>query len=89
MQDVLDPERTALVVADMQRDIVAHFAFDKSVVGRMAKAVAGARQRGLPIMYVVVHRRANGGSAVPAITAAALHQARRGQTRAMPAHCWP
>ena len=85
MQDVLDPERTALVVADMQRDIVAHFAFDKNVVGRMAKAVAGARQRGLPIMYVVVHRRTNGGGAVPAITDAALHQASGGQTMAMPA----
>ena len=85
MQDVLDPERTALVVADMQRDIVAHFAFDKDVVGRMAKAVAGARQRGLPIMYVVVHRRANGGGAVPAITDAALHQASSGQAPAMPA----
>lgn len=84
MEDVLDPKRTAFIVADMQRDIVSAFAFDQGVVARMAKAIAGARQRGLAILYVVVHRRADGRDAVPAVTDAARQAAQGGQTRALP-----
>lgn len=84
MDDVLDPKRTALVVADMQRDVVANFAFDRSVVDRVAKAVAGARRRGLPTIYVVVHRRPDGGDAVPIVTDTALQQARNGREPSLP-----
>lgn len=84
MEDTLDPTRTALIVADMQRDIVAHFAFDAGVVGRMARAVAAARERGLPIFYLVVQRRADGRDATPVITDAALQQARDGVAPALP-----
>ena len=83
MEDILDPTRTALIVADMQRDVVANFAFDRDVAQRMAKAVAGARQRGLPIMYVVVERRASGGDAAPVVTDAGLRQS--GQASTLPA----
>lgn len=85
MEDILDPKRTALIVADMQRDIVAHFAFDQGVVGRLATAVAGARKRGLPIIEVMVQRRADGKDAVPAITDGAIQQARSGKASSLPA----
>ena len=86
MEDVLDPKRTALIVADMQRDVVANFAFDRGVVASMAKAIAGARQRALPVMYVMVQRRPDGGDAVTTVTDAALQQAQSGQAPALPAN---
>lgn len=84
MDDVLDPTRTALLVADMQRDVVAHFAFDRRVVDRMAQAVAGARERGLPIVSVMVQRRPDGRDAVPTVTDAALERERSGGGPALP-----
>jgi nicotinamidase-related amidase len=53
---LLDPRRTVVLVMDFQTNIVDGVALDpRGVVERAARALAGARQAELPIIYLV-HR---------------------------------
>ena len=52
----IDRQKTAVLIEDFQQRIVANFATDPdAVVRNAAKALAGARQAGVPVIYVV-HR---------------------------------
>lgn len=47
-------QRTALLVMDMQAGILANYASSAAVVQRLAGAIAGAREKGIPVVYVHV-----------------------------------
>jgi nicotinamidase-related amidase len=55
----LDAKRTALLVMDYQNDIVDLLPAEERepLLGRAASLVAGARQAGVPVLYVVVRFR--------------------------------
>jgi biuret amidohydrolase len=67
MPPALNPSRTALVLIDMQRDVVEGFAYDQGVVQRFAAMLGACRDLGLPIVYVTFVRRADLADTVPAI----------------------
>ncbi|HEV3153739.1 MAG TPA: isochorismatase family cysteine hydrolase [Candidatus Baltobacteraceae bacterium] len=50
-------ERTALLVMDVQRNIVERYASDPGLLDRIGDAIAAARSRQVPIVYVVVQFR--------------------------------
>ena len=55
-QTTLDPARTAVIIMDFQNVIVKNYAGDPTgVVQRASRALQGARQAGIPVIYVV-HR---------------------------------
>jgi nicotinamidase-related amidase len=55
----IDPKTAALLVMDFQTDIVAMVGADQeALLSRTAKLIAGARQAGARVMYVVVGFRA-------------------------------
>ncbi len=55
-QAVIDPARTAVLIMDFQKRIVANFASDpQGVVANAAQVLSGAREAGVPVIYVV-HR---------------------------------
>jgi nicotinamidase-related amidase len=58
----IDPKTTALLIMDFQTDIVAMAAGDaadrEALLSRTAKLIAGARQAGARVLYVVVGFRA-------------------------------
>jgi len=55
----IDPKTTALLVMDLQTDIVAMVAADQeALLSRTAKLIAAARQAGARVIYVVVGFRA-------------------------------
>ncbi|HWP28585.1 MAG TPA: cysteine hydrolase [Chloroflexota bacterium] len=66
MQDRLDPQRTALLVIDMQRgaftagDERARLLAASGIAERLAELVRTARARGVLIVYVLNTRRADG-----------------------------
>ena len=50
----LDQERTAVLIMDFQNDIVSNFAQDpQMVVQKASQVLKGARQAGMPVIYVV------------------------------------
>ena len=52
----INPERTAVLIMDFQQRIIANVAGEPAaVVENAARALAGARQAGIPVIYVV-HR---------------------------------
>ena len=52
----IDPDKTAVLIEDFQQRIVANFASEPvAVVENAARALAGARRAGVPVIYVV-HR---------------------------------
>ena len=52
----IDTDRTAVLIMDFQQRIIANVASEPdAVVGNAARALAGARQAGIPVIYVV-HR---------------------------------
>ena len=52
----IDPARTAVLIMDFQQRIIANVATEPAaVVENAARALAGARQAGIPVIYVV-HR---------------------------------
>jgi nicotinamidase-related amidase len=57
--NVLDPAKTALLVMDLQADIVARFADGSAgLLARTATLIAAARAAHVPVIYVVVGFRA-------------------------------
>ncbi|MCF3962880.1 cysteine hydrolase [Streptomyces fuscigenes] len=50
--------KSALLVMDVQQDIVRRFADDTEYLTRLGRAVAAARAAGVPVVYVVVGFRA-------------------------------
>ena len=55
-QFTLDRDRTAVLIMDFQNRIVNNFASDPAgVVQRASRVLQGARQAGIPVIYVV-HR---------------------------------
>jgi nicotinamidase-related amidase len=50
----MDPKNSCLLVMDYQRSVVDRFATDPLLLDRMARAIAFARQHGIPVGYVVV-----------------------------------
>ena len=52
----IDPDKTVVLIEDFQQRIVANYASDPAaVVENAARALAGARRAGVPVIYVV-HR---------------------------------
>lgn len=49
-----DNSTTALLVMDMQVGIVAMLPSAEAILEKVAKAIAGARRQGIPVIYVVV-----------------------------------
>jgi nicotinamidase-related amidase len=76
---VLDPARTALLVMDVQNDVVGNHASDPGpLVARLEHLVAAARRRGVRVMFVVVGFRPGYPEASPRNQAfAAIKQSRR------------
>ncbi|MEM2702885.1 MAG: cysteine hydrolase [Candidatus Bathyarchaeia archaeon] len=78
MQEKLDPSKTALLIIDMQNDLVANeigpFSLlvkqvkENKVIENIAKLLKVARERGLPIFHIKTVRRANGKDVWPALT---------------------
>ena len=53
---MLDPDRTVVLIMDFQNDIVNNVAQDpQTVIKKASQVLAGARQVGIPVIYVV-HR---------------------------------
>ena len=75
----LDPARTALLVMDVQNDVVGNHATDSGpLVARLEHLVAAARRRGVQVIFVVVGFRPGYPEASPKNQAfAAIKQARR------------
>lgn len=74
-------ERPALVVLDMQNDVVMHrnpairqHIAASGVVSRCADAITLAHDAGIPVIVVTVERRANGSDRVTNLTDAAARQ---------------
>lgn len=49
---------TALLIMDVQQDIVARFGGEPGYLDRLSSAISAARQAGIPVMYVAVGFRA-------------------------------
>lgn len=87
MENVILPEKTALVLIDLQNDIVkgkeppydeiGRVAREIGVIPNTARMIARARHFRIPVMYVKVERRPDGADVVPVIT----DQALRGQAQ--------
>ena len=54
------PERTALLVMDMQRRILANFPNDPALPDRVANAMTAARRAGIKVIHVVAGQREAG-----------------------------
>src|SRR5262249_38059045 len=76
---VLDPAHTALLVMDMQNDILGNLPMDVGpLVARLEHLAAAARRRGVHVIYVVVEFRPGYPEACARNPAfAAIQQARR------------
>ena len=70
MDDRLDPQRTALLVIDMQRnafeadDPRARLVRESGIAERLAELIPAARARGLLVVYVLATRRPDGSDQV-------------------------
>ena len=51
LDDLCDPERTALLVYDMQAGICRQIADGKAIVGQVTRVVSAARDRGMRIVF--------------------------------------
>lgn len=56
---------TALLVMDMQAGILSNFPVAAKLVGQNAKAIAAAREKGIPVIYVVIGFRPGTPEASP------------------------
>ena len=53
----LQRDSTAVVIMDYQNDIVSNYSTDgEGLLQRAASVLESARQAGIPVIYVVVHR---------------------------------
>lgn len=68
MENIIDPEKTALVLIDLQKDIVERYDPEKRVVKKAAQMVQGARGAGIPVIFVKVVRRYDYADVVNLVT---------------------
>jgi len=99
MENVIRPEKTALVLIDLQNDVAKGQELPYSEMGRVAqeigvipntvKMIARARGFRIPVIYVKVERRPDGADVVPVITDQALQgQAQHRQVTILQEGTW-